>query len=451
MKASDVLDLLPPLDLIVRGRGVSNAASVIDEIGAMRAKGDWDGLGPMAHTCDGMATSDALYPELLLHLADAYRQAGSLARAEVYCAKAVAVLQTRTSAVSMQNRAVAVYSRGLIVHFMDRAAEAANLYDQASGEFKHATAAWELENPTSPRVGESGRAAKLLSEVAGQVVTTIGRSDGETGGKASVALQTQEPADAWQPDIRPPVPPLDPPYVPPAEPVSLVDLTFVALAVVCFSLLTGVVTFVLGGTTALLVFTVILAGTAAAAIVLGRASTGGGFWLQVPYDHVAVVEEGDQPLLVGEVKRWALVPWSRRLRALVPLRELTYALPEERVCLGKKPQDDECQYAALTMRVRYRVVDPVEASYHFVRAAGFNGDAKAALSSKDLVQNWESQLSVDVAPVLVDDLWGATVGACLTHRLRIQENVRRGLATRTRRWGVDVTDVTLLDVIPSSP
>jgi hypothetical protein len=134
----------------------------------------------------------------------------------------------------------------------------------------------------------------------------------------------------------------------------------------------------------------------------------------------------------------------------VPLRELTCALPEERVCLGKKPQDDECRYAALTMRVRYRVVDPVEASYHFFRAAGFNGDAKAALSSRDLVQNWESQLSVDVAPILVEDLWGATVGACLTHRLRIQENVRRGLAIRTRRWGVDVTDVILLDAIPSS-
>jgi regulator of protease activity HflC (stomatin/prohibitin superfamily) len=126
-------------------------------------------------------------------------------------------------------------------------------------------------------------------------------------------------------------------------------------------------------------------------------------------------------------------------------------LPEERVCLGKKPQDDECQYAVLTMRVRYRVVDPVEACFHFARATGNNGDAKAALNSQDLVQIWESQLSVDVAPVLVDDLWGATVGACLAHRLQIQENVRRGLAMRTRRWGVDVAGVTLLDVIPSSP
>jgi hypothetical protein len=247
------------------------------------------------------------------------------------------------------------------------------------------------------------------------------------------------------------VPPLDPPYVPPAEPVSLVDLTFVALAVVCFSVLMGFVTFVLGGTTALLVFTVMLVGAAAAAIALGRASTGGGFLLQVPYDHVAVVEEGDQPLLVGEVKGWPLVPWSRRLRTLVPLRELTYALPEERVCLGKEPQDDECRYAALAMRVRYRVVDPVEACYHFAKAAGFNGDAKTALSSQELVQIWESQLGVDIAPVLVDDLWGATIGACLTHRLQIQENVRRGLAMRTRRWGVDVTNVTLLDVNPSSP
>lgn len=451
MKASDVLGLLPPLDLIARGREVSNAESVIDEIGAIRAHGDWDGLGPMAHASDGMVTTDPLYPELLLQLADAYRQAGSLARAEVYCTKAVAVLQTRTRAVSIQNRAVAVFSRGLIVHFMDRVAEAAQLYDRAEGEFEFAAAAWRLEDPDSPRVGENMRAAKLLGEVAGQVFSALGRGDGNNGGKATGALQTQEPADAWQPDIRLPVPPLDPPYVPPAEPVSLVDLTFVALAVFCFSVLMGSVTFVLGGTTALLVFTVLLVGTAAATIALGRASTGGGFWLQVPYDHVAVVEEGDQPLLIGEVKRWPLVPWSRRLRALVPLRELTYSLPEERVCLGKKPQDDECQYAALTMRVRYRVVDPVEACYHFARATGNNGDAKAALSSQDLVQNWESQLSVDVAPVLVDDLWGATVGACLTHRLQIQENVRRRLAMRTRGWGVDVTDVTLLDVIPSSP
>jgi hypothetical protein len=404
----------------------------------------------MAHICDGMATSDPLYPELLLHLADAYRRSGSLARAEVYCARAVAILQTRTSAAGMQNRAVAVYSRGLVVHLMDRIAEAAHLYDQASGEFRYATATWELEEPDSPRGGESRRVARLLGEVAGQVVSTPGRSDGEIGGEAGGAPQTEEPVEAWQPGIRPPVPPLDPPYVPPAEPVSLVDLTFVALAVVCFSLLVGVVTLVLGGITALLVFVVVLACAAGVAIALGRATTGGGFLLQVPYDHVAVVEEGDQSLLVGEVKRWPLVPWSRRLRALVPLREFTCALNEERVCLGKKPQEDECRYAALTMRVRYRVVDPVEASYHFVRAAGFNGDAKAALSSQDLVRNWESQLSVDAAPVLVDDLWGATVGACLAHRLRIQENVRRGLAIRTRRWGVDVTDVVLLDAIPSS-
>jgi hypothetical protein len=450
MKASDVLGLIPPLDLIVRGRGFSGAASVIAEIEAMRAEGEWDGLEAMAHTCNGMASADPLYPQLLLHLADAYRQAGRLARAEVYCVKAVAILQTRTSAASMQNRAVAVLSRGLVVHFMGRVTEAAHLYDQASGEFRFARAAWESEDPGSPRVGESRRAARLLTEVAGKVVSAFGRSEEDTGSKATGALKTQEPAETWQLGIRPPVPPIDPPYVPPAEPVSLVDLTFVALAVGCFGVLMGSVTFVLGGTTALLVLTVIVVGAAAAAIALGRASTGGGFWLHVPYDHVAVVEEGDQALLVGEVKRWPLVPWSRRLRALVPLRELTYALPEERVCLGKKSQDDEGRYAELTMEVGYRVVDPVEACYHFAEAAGFDGDAKAALGSQELVQIWETQLGVDISTILVDELWGATVGACLTHRLRIEENLRRGLALRTRRWGVDVKNVTLLDVNPSS-
>jgi hypothetical protein len=231
----------------------------------------------------------------------------------------------------------------------------------------------------------------------------------------------------------------------------LVDIAFVLLAIVCFSLLAGFVTYVLGGTTTLVVFTLVLVSMAAAGTALGRASTGYGFWLQVPYDHVAVVEEGDQPLLVGEVNGWPLVPWSRRLLAIVPLRELTCTVPDERVCLGKSTLDDECRYAELTMQVRYRVVDPVEAFYHFTRQTGSNSRAQAALSSQDLVRHWESQIGADVAPVLVHDLWGATVGACLTHRLQIQENARRGLAMSTRRWGVDVTDVVLLDINPWGP
>jgi tetratricopeptide (TPR) repeat protein len=449
MDAVDVLGRLQPLDLIVLSRKASNAGRLIDEVGAMRARGDWDGLDALARTCGAVDTADAPYPALLIHLADAYRQAGHLARAEVYCAKALAILQARTSAASLQNRAVAVSYRALIVHFMDRLGEAIRLYDHAHGDFERAAVVWEREDPGSSRVRQCREAATVLGEAARDTVAIAVQDAEETNGNATGAPVVVEPEDGWQPEVLPSLQPLDPPYVPPAAPASLIDLTFALLIVCCFSLLMGFVTFALGGTAALVVFAATLLGMAAVALVLASSSTGGGFWLRVPYDHVAVVEEDSQPLLVGEVQRWPLVPWSRRLRAIVPLREFTYALPGERVCLGKSAQDDEGRYAALDLQVQYRVIDPVDASYHFARESRSNGAAKSVLRGEDLTRSWESQLAVDVESLLVDELWGATVPACFTHRLQIQENLQNRLATRTRRWGVDVTDVTLLDINPS--
>lgn len=449
MCAVDVLERVQPLDLIVLDRSVSNAGRFMDELEAMRARGDWSRLEPVARTCDAVDTADPPSPALLIHLADAYRRNGHLARAEVYCARAVAVLQARTGAANLQNRAVAVFYRAFIVHLMDRLGEAIRLYEQARGEFERAAELWEQEDPGSSRVRRCREAATILGEISGDAVATAVQGEGETGDGATGATDLMEPENGWQPVVLPPLQPLDPPYVPPAEPMSLVNLAFALLILCGFSVLMGLVTFALAGTAALVVFAAMLVGATAVALVLASSSTGGGFWLRVPYDHAAVVEEDSQPLLVGEVDRWPLVPWSRRLRAVVPLREFTHALPQEQVCLGKSAHDDECRYAALSLQVRYQVVDPVEASCYFVGQPGSNGSAEAVLQSEDLTRNWESQLSADVEPLLVDELWGSTVPACLTHRLQIQENLQNRLATRTRRWGVDVKEVTLLDIHPS--
>jgi hypothetical protein len=249
------------------------------------------------------------------------------------------------------------------------------------------------------------------------------------------------------PRLSPPPPPATPGFVPLGHSDSVarslrVALIGIAVLIVCLLMIVtvGYMAYALKGSTALILSVTIAVTMAMVALIIGLSNTRSGILVNIPFQHVAVVEFNGQPRVVQSVQRFLLLPGTDRIRALVPLRTLTYGLPNVRVPLGENRQ------VAVKIQIRYQVLDPIRATDTVNRAPEGSPTPDGVPGEERLKKHWELQLRTDLTCVLVDLLWGQTKDSCYAYRQRIQDGLLNELARETRRWGIDIRNLSILDM-----
>jgi len=322
----------------------------------------------------------------------------------------------------------------LTLHHMNWRIDALHLYEKARDQFREAALDWQRSSPGHIRVIQCEQAADELHDCTTQVLEGL-----------TVKKPSSPTSSAWTLKSAAQTSQLKPSVITPLTSVS--PLIIVALAtVILLIILMGLTAYAMAGPIALIAYGAVVVTMAVVAIIVARLFTQYGFFLSVPIGYGAVVERDDELFMGQPRQRYLLVPWIYHIRALVPLGELIYKLPKLKVSLGKNQKGNTNAHVFLAIQVRYKVCD-------FDRATSPSGGLSAGkrkragvLKEEELRTNWESRLQVDLAPVLTRHMWGATDTDCCASRDKLQTNLRNDLTQETRLWGVEVEDLTILDI-----
>ncbi|MBN1139182.1 MAG: hypothetical protein JXM73_21570 [Anaerolineae bacterium] len=436
MEATEVFNKLQPSVLIVDDGMGSNARKYIDGVEEIERRGTWDQLDDLAAACQDLRGIDPNYPVLAIRLANAYlQQAGNLNTARNQLTRALEILDCQTGPVCHQNRAVTLLYLGLTLHFMKWHNDALHLYQEAHNQFRNAALDWQRSSPGHARAIQCEIAADRLQECAKEVLKNIAPS------KASVPTPS-----AWKPKNIPqtPTPPRPQSHKPPA---LLSTTAIIALGVLVCLLIIAImlITYYLGGRVALLITAAVLVSMAAVAIVTGLSYTQGGLFLQVPQDYEAVIEQNGALFVVQPGQAQVLIPWFCRLHALVPMKELQHKLPKQKVSLGKSASGTNT-HVYLIIQVDYRVLSAVDATSPTGGLSTASRDHKGVWREEELKTKWQDRLQIDLAPLLANHMWGATEADCYTFRDRLQTSLRNDVTKKTRLWGIEVENLTILDI-----
>ncbi len=180
----------------------------------------------------------------------------------------------------------------------------------------------------------------------------------------------------------------------------------------------------------------------------------------IPYQCAAVIERMTIPRVVYGPQSLSLWPSFDRLKAIVPLYGLQYTTPKQRILVsstltvevsavvhyGIGGEDDQARRQNINHAI-YRL--PVET--RLARSAtGPSGGLKPEVSLPDLRRSWERRLLTDVQMTLNAILPGRrfediTCDRC-NQRATLCADLRDHLTERTREWGVQIQEVSLLEV-----
>jgi hypothetical protein len=437
MDGRSVYNRLQPLNLIADDKGVSGSRKYIEQLVTMRRTGTWDQLDAVAEIAHSRRPPDPYDPILHLHLANAYLQTGKPGVAQGHASDALDVLECRADLTCRQNQAVAALYLGLSLHYTDYINDALYYYGKARDRFKSTEQGWRSHPQDRWRADKCQRTLDRLEACLDEIVRDLATRSRRTG---RVSRRRKVKTG--------PLPPASTPMTAPPQSLPAIDLAFLGALMGLMLLVLGYGVFVFKGSTALIVYGAVVVTMATIAVLVGRASTQGGFVFDVPSGSVLIVKEGSDSILVGPEERWILIPWLHKAQFLVPLAELTLRIPGQKVALGQPPDKDASAHVFLTIEVCYRVFDPIAATGLFYRGQDHGNTQKEVVGREELKETWDSQIRSDLTPLLVDYLWGSTVSDCCSEREQIQEDLGNELAAKTRLWGSDVSKLTILEIAP---
>jgi len=435
MEAAEVFSRLQPPGLIVEDGVSPDARKYINQVESVQQEGAARTLDALAAAIQDLRTTDDHYPVLALRMANAYFQAKEPNAARDQLTSAMEILGRQTGAACQQNKAVALLYQGLVLHSMAEHKDALHRYEEARNQFRDAARNWQRSSSGLARAMQCEIAADRLQDCVQKELDTIVPS------KASVPTPS-----AWKPkDI--PKPPQAPARQSPAPPAMFSTAMLAALGViVCLLIITIVlIAYYLGGRIALISTAAALVSMAAVAIVTGLSYTQGGLFLRVPRDYAAVIEQNGALFEVQPGQAQVLIPWVSRLHSLVPVKKLTFKPPKQKVSLGRNPSGAN-SYVSLTIQIDYRVLSSIDATSLTGGLSAANGDHKGVWTEEELKTNWQARLQNELSPLLANHMWGATEGDCCAHRERLQADLRNDLTQETRLWGIEVENLTILDV-----
>ncbi len=435
MDALEIYSQLQPLTLIVKDRISTEALRLLKEFATIRQQQKWDELDVSESAVDSFRHRRADYPVLLLELGDGLMRAGRIPQAADCFAEAEGILQSEMTPGDQQNKAVAALYRGLVHHYLDRIADAVLAFGEARCQFKQAIDDWHAQAKSDARAEECQLADDQLANCVRELLLI----------RTSTASPGQPPSAGWvDVDAVDPLP--EPQFSQPAGATLGCELGVLGVAVtVLLTVILALVVHSFFGLIGLLAFAGAWFSVIVTVLLVARASSGGLFRLRVPYEHASVVDEVGQIHVIGPGESWVLIPGLRKLRATVPLMRLTHTLKKHIVSIRGTVGGESTARLRVTVQIGYQVADVELAALRFEEALA---DVRGPKTHADLQGVWQSRLVSDLKPLLVNELWAHPASECLAHRDKIQGNLRHRLAKKTHEWGVNITDLDILDMEP---
>jgi hypothetical protein len=434
MNARDIPLELQPLRLLINYGLCAEVAGFIAALKKIAGERKWYRLEPLLESSRSLEAECVHYPALLVHFADAFRQAERLAKAEDCCRQAVAILQQRTDPVGLQNGAVASFYRGALLHLMQRNSEAAEVYAQAHRLFLAAAPGWrQLSHPMSAaHATDCEQAARRLEGWMAEALESMVTEEGGRPPQPTVG----------EPDLCVPT------RVAPLSRPAPAEVLFLAVAVSsAFIVALGIVAYELGKSTALITFGAVVISASVATAAIARAATNSGFLLRPGHDHWAVYERGKRMFAVYPGEQRLLIPWLERARFLVPLGNLQCHASGLRISRQRDERTGGARSILVWATIDYRVANPLQATQSFDQTCRASFKKDEVLEGKDLRVYWEAQLLADMRSLLSRDLWGATAAECHASHGQIQVDLSDSLEASATRWGLEVTDVILFRMV----
>jgi hypothetical protein len=432
MDAKTIYSKIKPLTLLVAGGPSSDIEKDIGRIEDIRKRSAWYELDDLKVAGLERNRFAPCYPVLGIHLADSFLRAGNLDKANEHSAQALDNLESLLDPQCRQNRAVATLYLGLVEHSKDRIHAAMELYRKASELFFVAQTEWARSGRSRSRVDECQVAAYRLEEfIASMELAAPSRSSPAALGKVlspRTALSHRPLASESMPQTKLPT-----------------DIVVIAALDFALSLFGVAVAFVTGGIVALLVAGTIILALNVAALWLAYSSTGVGFWLEVPPDQTAVVDDRGQRFSVSPGQpRW-LVPWQHRVRALVPRRELSMTAQRRNVPLRGADRSGDA-HLDLTCDIIYSVSAPEPATRAYESSLHDRERPEFPATEEMLKPVWDSQIEADLISLLIDKDLDRAAARSSPDLHRIQSNWQSALARQTQTWGIDIRDLKIRDI-----
>ncbi len=180
----------------------------------------------------------------------------------------------------------------------------------------------------------------------------------------------------------------------------------------------------------------------------------------VPYDSAAVIERMGLPRVAFGPQTITLLPPADRLRAIVPLYRLEYLSSKQKVIVNRDLTVEvslAMHYGIAGADVGERVDSIVKTIYQLSLGSGASPNRTTqrdkgcpALSPSDLKRAWEKRLLSDLQLTLNEVLPGRRFEELWCDRqngrLSICGVLRERLATRTQEWGMQILEISMLEL-----
>jgi tetratricopeptide (TPR) repeat protein len=434
MNARDIPLELQPLRLLINYGLCAEVAGFIAALRKIAGERKWYRLEPLLESSRSLEAECVHYPALLVHFADAFRQAERLDKAGDCCRQAVAILQRRTEPGSLQNGAVASFYRGALLQLMRRTSEAVDVYRQAHRRFLEAALGWrQLSHPMS--TGHATDCEQAARRLEGWMA------------EALESMVTEEARRPPQPTVGEPGLYAPTRATPRSKSAPAVVLFLAVAASSAFIVALGIVAYELGKSTALITFGAAVISASVATVAIARAATNSGFLLKPGPDHWAVYERGKRLFAVYPGEQRLLIPWLERARFLVPLGNLQCHVAGLRISRQRDERTGGARSTLVWSTIDYRVANPLQATHSFDQTCRASFKKDEVFEGKDLRVYWEAQLLADMRSLLSRDLWGVTAAECHSNHGQIQADLSDNLEAGATRWGLEVTEVILFRMV----
>jgi len=416
-----------PLKLLATDGLSKDARDDIDELRDIPRNGTWDVLDNLPAAGLSWSRFDRCYPVLQIHLAEICIQADRLTQADTHLANALARLVGQLDAQCLQNGAVARFYQGLVAHMKGILPVAQQQYRSASAGFSRAADEWHRSEMT-----DSATKCRQAAEHVEEISQRTSRAS-EAG--LSVPRGSRLVNEPLVPDM--PEPAFS---VPPPLPSG--DLVFAAAILLCaFAFLTWMV-YDLTERLETLVALPALGAMIITAVLVYRHYRGGGLWLHVQQDQVAVVEQGGRRFTLKPGAEWLEIPWLRSVRALVPRKILSHVASWQDAPLRGASGTEDARLD-LKVRVHYQVRDPELATRAYESALHDADRSDIPAGEDELKPVWNSRIEAELLTLVRDETLGYTDPQAVADPRKIEPALRGHLTLKTRRWGIDIQSLRI--------